>query len=74
MLRKSGSIPDSMIIAVSTRGVFRVEQVEASTNSTSSTKYVLLSAAQDDEYAQASPNGSYFTLGHLQRDHELGRQ
>ena len=45
------------------KGSFRVEQVEASTNSTSSAKYVLLSAAQDDEYAQASPNGSYFTLG-----------
>ena len=43
------------------KGSFR--PVEAPTNSTSSAKYVLLSAAQDDEYAQASPNGSYFTLG-----------
>lgn len=45
------------------KGSFRVELVEASTNSTGSAKYVLLSAAQDDEYAQASSNGSYFTLG-----------
>lgn len=42
------------------KGSFRVEPVEAPTNSA---KYVLLSAAQDDEYAQASPDGSYFTLG-----------
>ncbi len=43
------------------KGSFR--PVEVPNNSTSSAKYVLLSAAQDDEYAQASPNGSYFTLG-----------
>ena len=44
------------------KGSFRVESVETSTNSNSA-KYVLLSAAQDDEYALASPNGGYFTLG-----------
>ncbi len=42
------------------KGSFRVEPVKASTNNAN---YVLLSAAQDDEYAQASPDGSYFTLG-----------